>query len=109
MCEVLSQNLVLTMFFGVLGLIFALAVLNLIKVAILASRGLYKCKPHRVVAEWPLRHHHSRVRDGLFLLVVGGVIAYGIYAHLGFWLTVALVLAGVGLVRILTGLGGRYF
>ncbi|MDQ7794231.1 MAG: hypothetical protein RDU89_07430 [bacterium] len=101
---VVDRTLVLTLFFGVLGLVFALGVLNLIQVAVLAARGLYKPPKHLV--GWSIRY--SRVREGLRLLVVGGVVAYGIHFSLGFWVTLFLVVAGVGLVQVLTGLAGRY-
>lgn len=102
---IVDQTLVLTMFFGILGLIFALAVLNLVRVAVLARRGLYK--PHKLAGVWAVKH--SRIRDGLTLLVVGGVVAYGIHYGLGFWVTVFILIAGVGLIQILSGLAGRRY
>jgi hypothetical protein len=97
---VIDQAFVFRVLLGVGVLILALAALELVRTWLLVSRGFYRVQrfSHH---PWSLRH--APLREGLTLLAVGGTVAYGIQAQLGFWVTAFLVVAAVGLVKVLTG------
>ena len=97
---VIDKGFISIVLLGVGLLTLALAVLDLIRAWMLISRGLYRVQrsSHH---PWSLRH--APLREGLTLLAIGGTVAYGIQAELGFWVTAFLVVAAVGLVKMLTG------
>jgi len=101
---VIDQAFVWRVLLSIGGLVLALAAMDLIRAWLLISRGLYRLQrsPH----PWSFRH--APLREGLTLLAVGGTVAYGIQAGLGFWVTAFLAVAGVGLVKVLTSAVGRH-
>ncbi len=96
---VIDQAFVWRVLLGTGVLILALAALDLARASLLIRRGLYRVQRHP--HHWSFRY--GRFREGLTMLAVGGTVAYGIHVGLGFWVTLFVVVAAVGLIKVLTG------
>lgn len=96
-----EERTILMMFYSGLLLIFVLALLSHFRKMAIINRGLYKPRRSDWSGDW------RRIRDGLGLMVIGGVLAAGIYYDLNGWVIFWLIVAGVGLSRMVGGLVRR--
>lgn len=94
----LEHRDILMLIYSGMVLIFVLALLSHFRRMALINRGLYKPNRSNWSADW------RRVRNGLAVLLTGGIVAAGIYYDLDGWLIFWLIVAGLGLSKMVSGL-----